>query len=267
MAGPQRPPLTRVVVDASGREYFEPPYQPSVRQSVAPSVRPGESDVIYEGTAPIRHSVAPQLRPRDPEIIYERAGPAPVMPRRAVGPDSYEEGGVIYRRASPPPFPAPRRVVTQPEYGAPDQMGYARAYSVRPMGPPLEDYAPPPDRRPVEGVPRQYTVRSASARPLEAVRYEIPAEGGGHMQVRHDGPPDYAGISRPQSRVEMMGPPVGREYAPRPAEPAGVQRSYSVRPAERYYGEPQPMVGEEVTYVERPPQHGVVYEPMREVYR
>lgn len=264
MGAPQRPPPTRVVVDAFGREYLEPPYPPPIRQSMAPSAHPGEPDVIYEGAAPIRHSVAPQMRPRDPEVIYERSAPMRAVSRRPPGPDGYEEGGVVYRRASPPPFPPQRRVVTQPEYGAPDPMGYPRSYSVRPMGPPADEYAHTPEGRPVEGIPRQYTMRSASARPLEPIRYDMPADGSAHMLGRPE-PPGYD-MGGSQGRADVMGPPVAREYAPRPVEAAGIQRPYSARPVERYYGEPQPR-GEEVAYVERPPQHGVVYEPRREMYR
>lgn len=265
MAGSQRP-LTRVVVDAFGREYYEPhyPHPPPMRQSVAPSARPGEPEVIYEGAAPIRHSVAPPMRPRDPDLLYDRPAPTPALSRRPPGPESYEEGGMVYRRPSPPPYAPPRRVVTQPEYGPPDPMGYPRSYSVRPMAPPGDEYAHTPERRPVEAVPRQYSMRSASARPLEPVRYDM-ADGSGHMPGRPEAPPDY-GMPRPQSRVDMMGPPVARDFAPRPVDAPGVPRAYSTRPVGRYYGEPPPPVGEEVAYVEGPPQHGVVYEP-RDVYR
>lgn len=269
-ASGQRPPLMRVVVDAFGREYYEPSYPQPVRQSVAPNARAAEPDVVYEGAAPIRHSVAPPMRPRDPEVIYERSAPVRAVSRRPPGPENYEEGGVIYRRASPPPYPPQRRVVTQPEYGAPEPAGYPRSYSVRPMAPPGEEYPPPPERRPIEGVPRQYNVRSASARPLEPVRYDMTADGGPPVQSRPEPPRDY-GMPRPQSRVDMIAPPVARDYAPRPAvETPGIQRAYSTRPVERYYGEPPPPpppMGEEVAYVERPPQHGVVYEPRRDVYQ
>lgn len=267
-AGGQRPPLTRVVVDAFGREYYEPAYPQPVRQSVAPSVRPTDPDVVYEGAVPIRHSVAPPMRPRDADVIYEKSAPVRAVSRRPPGPESYEEAGVIYRRASPPLYPPQRRVMTQPEYGALEPAGYPRSYSVRPMAPPGEEYAPPPERRPVEGVPRPYSMRSASARPLDPVRYDMAADGGAPVQGRPEPPPDY-GMPRPQSRVDMMAPPVVHDYAPRPAaETPGIQRAYSARPVERYYGEPPPPpTGEEVTYVEGPPQHGVVYEPRREVYR
>lgn len=265
-AGSQRPPLTRVVVDAFGREYYEPAYPRSVRQSVAPSARPADPDVVYEGAAPIRHSVAPPMRPRDADVVYERTAAVRAVSRRPPGPESYEEGGVIYRRASPPPYPPQRRVMTQPEHGPLEPAGYPRSYSVRPMAPPGEEYAPPPERRPVEGVPRPYSMRSASARP--PVRYDMAADAGVPVQSRPEPPPEY-GMPGPQSRVDMMAPPVARDYAPRPGvETPGIQRAYSTRPVERYYGEPPPPpMGEEVTYVERPPQHGVVYEPTRDVYR
>ena len=270
LGGSQRQPLRRVLVDSFGREYFEPLPAPVARQSLAPTVRYGDPEVIYEGTAPVRHSVAPQMRPREPDVIYERTVPARAMSRRP-GPEVYEEGGVIYRRASPVPFPAPRRVTTQPEFG-PDGMAYqSRGYSVRPA--PVDDYAPDQgfvERRPVEGgAPRQYIARSASVRPLEHVRYEYPTDMRGRLHgPRADGVPgEYsAPLSRPESRVEMMAPPAARDYGP----PQVVQRPYSVRPVERYYGQPAPVDDGEVAYIERPgARPDVVYssEPRREVYR
>ena len=108
-------------------------------------------------------------------------------------------------------------------------------------------------------------MRSVSARPLEPVRYDVASDGTAHMRNRPEPLPDY-GVPRPQSRVDMMAPPAARDYAPRPAvETPGIQRAYSTRPPERYYGEAPPM-GEEVAYIDRPPQHGVVYEPRRDLY-
>ena len=266
MAGPQRPPLTRVMVDAFGREYYEPAYHQPLRQSAAPSARPADPDVLYEGAAPIRHSVAPSMRPREADIMYERSAPVRGLSRRPLGGETYEEGGIIYRRASPPAYAPQRRVVTQPEYGAPEPMGYPRSYSVRPMAPPGDEYAAATERRPVEGAPRPYSMRAASARPLEPVRYDMTAEGsGGHMQSRPEPPADF-GIPRPQSQVDVMGPPVARDFAPRPVGTPGMPRAYSTRPVERYYQEPQAM-GEEVAYVGRPPQPGVAYHPRGDVYQ
>ncbi|CAI4210551.1 unnamed protein product [Parascedosporium putredinis] len=227
-----------------------------------------DADVIYEGTAPIRHSVAPQVRPRDADIIYERTAPVPAMARRA-GPEMYEEDGVVYRRLSPPPYMGPRRVITQPEFGPSDGLAYQpRGYSVRPVGPPVDEYAADQgftDRRAIEAPPRQYLTRSASVRPLEPVRYEYAADT--RARVRGLGPEaEYAPLSRPESRVELMAPPPARDYGPRHV----VQRSYSVRPVEQYYSQPAPLDDGEVTYIERPPvRPDVVYagEPRREVYR
>ncbi|EWG45316.1 hypothetical protein FVEG_06143 [Fusarium verticillioides 7600] len=82
---PHRPPPTRIIVDAYGREYIEPPRSTNIRHSAAPPARSGE-----------------------PEIFYERT---PV--RRPQAMEAYEEGGAVYRIRSPSYMP--RRVVTQPE--------------------------------------------------------------------------------------------------------------------------------------------------------
>ncbi|KAF2971105.1 hypothetical protein GQX73_g2467 [Xylaria multiplex] len=106
MPPPSAPPR-RIVIDEYGREYIEPIRTTTVsRQSVVPPARPGDHEVVYE-RAPIRAT----SRIPAPEIVGE--------------------DGVIYRRASP--GYAPRRVITQPEYGT----GF-RSYRER-------DYpAPPP---------------------------------------------------------------------------------------------------------------------------
>ena len=205
MGRPRQP--IRIIVDAYGREYIEPNPAPSIRESVAPLSR-------Y----------------RDAEVVYERAPARTVSGRPPV---EYMEDGVIYRRPASP-APAPRRVVTQPEYAIPEHQAYRqREHSVRPMAPPREDYIQlrgGPERRQtsqLDEAPRDFIPRAASVRPIraESARYEVSGEYVSRLQsVRPEG--------------------VNKELA------ANSQREYSVRPidtprrehiggrgTERYYNE------------------------------
>ncbi|ORY63140.1 uncharacterized protein BCR38DRAFT_436008 [Pseudomassariella vexata] len=238
MAPPRALP-PRIVRDQFGREYLEPSPSPPVA----------------------RHSVAPVGRP-EPEIVYERAPARPAS--RLLGPDNtYEHDGVIYRRASPT-F-APRRIVTQPEYGAVDYRGYRqRDYSAQPIPAPGGEYIQyggVTERRIIEEMPREYS-RAASIRPAEPIRYEY-----GRMQsVRPDMPPrEYAASVHPESRRELP-PHVIPEYGFRPAETGIPRREYSARPVERYCDRPA-MPEEEVAFIERPRtvQQEIVYEDGRRI--
>lgn len=250
--GPPRPPPARVVVDEFGREYIEPPRPVStiVRQSVAPLGRPGEPDIVYERTLPARAT------------------------SRMPGPDTFEQDGVVYRRASPS-FAAPRRVITQPEYGNnPEFRAYReRDYSVRPVLPgPGEEFMSsrvPVERRVFEDQPREYITRAASVRPVaEPIRYEVPREYGARPQsVRPEPiPRDYAISVHPDARREIIHP-APREFSVRPSEqPQIIRREYSVRPVEQPYYEHPARGDEDLTYVERPSQ-GVIYQGGAPAYR
>ncbi|KAI6087997.1 hypothetical protein F4821DRAFT_235006 [Hypoxylon rubiginosum] len=211
---PPAPPPARIIVDQYGREYIDPPRTSTVaRQSVVPAPRPNERGVVYE-RVPMR---APSRMPAD----------------------TFEEDGIIYRRASP--TYAPRRVITQPEYGV-DYRGYReRDYSVQPLGPPTQDYAPirgATERRVPEEIARDYLPRAASVRPTEAVPY--------YSIVRPEVPPrQYAASVHPEVRAA----PAIREYSVRPTERDVSRRELSVRPMERYYDRAH--ADEEVTYIER----------------
>ncbi|KAI8184887.1 hypothetical protein K4K51_012157 [Colletotrichum sp. SAR 10_75] len=249
LMGPPKGPPARVVVDpASGRRYYEP-------------------------ASVIRQSAAPQ----QPEIIYERA-PIRAESRRP-GPDPRDDD-VLYQRTSPM-YAAPRRVVTQPEYGTSDahRIYRQREYSSRPMPPPGEEYVQirgGTERRIVEGLPQEYMMRATTVRPAETVRYELPREYGRVQSVRPEQLPvrDYGGAPiHPESRREVI-PPIPRSYSVRPAaESHVVRREYSVRPLDQpYYGQPVPARGEpEVSYIERPrvaaPEVYYTEEGPRQVYR
>ncbi|KAI0430152.1 hypothetical protein F5Y09DRAFT_308320 [Xylaria sp. FL1042] len=218
MPPPSAPPR-RIMVDEYGREYLEPVRTTSVsRQSVVPSARPGDHEVVYE-RAPIRAT----SRIPASEIVGE--------------------DGVIYRRASP--GYAPRRVITQPEYGAGFRTYRERDYPVQPMAPPGQEFVQirgATEHRLTEHVPRQYLPRAASVRPVESVPYER------LTSTRPDIPPrQYAASVHPDARREIA-PHV--DYNVRPTEMEIPQRAYSVRPVERYYE--QPPRDDDVTYVERP---------------
>ncbi|KAH6996344.1 hypothetical protein BKA56DRAFT_153691 [Ilyonectria sp. MPI-CAGE-AT-0026] len=243
---PPRPPPTRIVVDAFGREYIEP-QRPTV----------------------VRHSVAPPMRSGDPEVIYERTAPRAVS--RHTGVESYEQGGAIYRRASPSYMP--RRVVTQPEYISQDYRdSRQREYSTRPMAPPNEfvEVMAPPERRHVEDGPREFISRATSVRPAEPVRYEVSRDYARVQSVRPEGPVrQYPASVHPEARREAAQPYM-RDYGSRPVEAAVVRQEYSMRPVERYYDQAM-RGGEEIAFIERPrgATQEIVYadDVRREVYR
>lgn len=235
--GPPRPP-TRIMTDEFGREYLEPlPPRAASRLSIAPVGRPLEHDIVYERT------------------------PARAVSRMP-GPETFERDGVLYRRASP--LSAPRRVVTQPEYGgAADYRDYrdyrARDYPTQPPPPPLPgheyvQYFRAGDRPFPRELPADYGMRSTSTRPPEPIRYDY----GRVASVRLPDVPlrEHAASVHPEVRREIVAPPY-REYSVRPTEADLPRHEHSVRPAERYYME-QP----------RAVQREVVYEDgRREVYR
>ncbi|KAI1142140.1 hypothetical protein F5Y05DRAFT_369845 [Hypoxylon sp. FL0543] len=231
MAPPAPPP--RIIVDQYGREYVEPPRASTVaRQSVVPAPRPAEREIVYE-RVPVR------------------------APSRMPG-DTFEEDGVIYRRASP--TYAPRRVITQPEYGLDYRSYRERDYSMQPIGAQAPELIPvrgATGARAAEEVARDYHPRAASVRPAEAIPYYNRLEA-----VRPDVPPrHYAASVHPEVRRDAAPPvpPVVREFSARPAERDASRREYSVRPVERYYD--RPPHADEVTYIERPraAQQEIIY--------
>ncbi|EWG45314.1 hypothetical protein FVEG_06143 [Fusarium verticillioides 7600] len=240
---PHRPPPTRIIVDAYGREYIEPPRSTNIRHSAAPPARSGE-----------------------PEIFYERT---PV--RRPQAMEAYEEGGAVYRIRSPSYMP--RRVVTQPEYVSQDYRDHRpREYSTRPIGPSGEfvEVMAPPERRRMEDGTRDYITRPTSVRPAEPVRYEVARDYGRVQSVRPEPPVrQYATSVHPEGRREAV-QPYAREYGAIAAEPGVVRQEYSTRPVERYYNQPM-RGGEEIAFIERPrgATQEIVYadDARREVYR
>ncbi|KAI0458729.1 hypothetical protein F5B21DRAFT_404477 [Xylaria acuta] len=215
MPPPSVPPR-RIVIDEYGREYIEPIRTATVsRQSVVPSARPGDHEVVYE-RAPIRAT----SRIPAPEIVGE--------------------DGVIYRRASP--GYAPRRVITQPDYDTGFRSYRERDYPVQSMGHPSQEFVQ--IRGPAEHVSQEYLPRAASVRPVESVPYDRLGS------TRPDIPPrQYAASVHADARREIA-PHVGRDYSVRPTEMEIPQPAYSVRPVERHY-EPSQREGD-ITYVERP---------------
>ncbi|KAI3318644.1 hypothetical protein HD806DRAFT_511466 [Xylariaceae sp. AK1471] len=218
---PPSAPRGRIVVDEYGHEYLEPVRTATVsRQSVMPSVRPGDHEVVYE-RAPIQAT------------------------SRMPAPEFVGEDGIVYRRASP--GYVPRRVITQPEYGTAFRSYRERDYPMQPMGPPSQEFVQirgATEHRVTEHLPRDYLPRATSVRPVESVPYDrLPS-------TRPDIPPrQYAASVHPDARREAA-PHVVRDYSVRPAEMDIPQRAYSVRPVERYYEQP-PREGN-ITYIERP---------------
>jgi hypothetical protein len=246
--GQPMPPPTRIIVDSFGREYIEPP-RPAIRQSVAPGPSYGT------------------------EIVYERPPPRAVS--RHPGPATYDDSrSVLYTRASSA-YPGPRRVVTQPEYASQEfRDDRPREYSVRPAVPSAEymQVMPPPERQQPGFGAREYGTRAPSARPMEAVRYEVPQECRRVQSMRPEAPAqDYAAAGRQEGHREAA-PQYAMEYGPRPIEQPVYAQGYSGQPMERYY-DPQPArPGENIAFIERPrgaTQDIVVYadDGRREVYR
>lgn len=273
MAPPRRP--MRIVVDEFGNEYLEP-----------------------------MPAMAPPPRYREPEIVYERAPSRAVSARMPT--DIYEDGGAVYRRASPP---LARRVVTQPEFAiAPSEhrVYRQREYSVHPSAGGDEFVQiRAPERRPVAyfDEPVRELTRAPSVRP-EPIRYELPREYSQRMQsVRPEGAlvREYAGRLHSEAQREIQQAPI-REYSVRPEAPLREyassvrpemrremvpqgQREYSLRPVEtvqrreylpvqgeQYYDEAPLRRPAEIQYIERPRQREgsvIVYadDVRREVYR
>ncbi|OTB00095.1 hypothetical protein M426DRAFT_324601 [Hypoxylon sp. CI-4A] len=232
MAPPGPPP--RILIDQYGREYIDPPRASTIARS----------------------SAVPTPRPSEREIIYGRM-PAPASSR--VAGESFEENGVIYRRASP--VYAPRRVITQPEYGIDYRSYRERDYSLQPMAAPAPDFVPVRGAtvaRDTNEIPQGYfSSRAMSVRPSGAIPYYDRTDAAPTGVP----PRQYAASVHPEVRRDAV-PPVLREYSVRPAERDAPRREYSVRPVEQRYYDRQPPTDEEVTYIEAPPratQQGVIY--------
>ena len=228
MAPPPRMAPSRIVVDEYGRQYY----------TAAPN--------------PPRQSVAPQPRIIEDNYYYDR--PPPRAIRRPVQ-HAYEDDGIIYRRASPQYVPQ-RRVITLPENLAEPQYRQ-REYSTRPVAtrPPVEDYAAPGEREPIEIRQREYSTRPPPARQPVDDYIRVP-EGAPRRQPTHfeEPPHEYqprVASVRPEAfRHEMRGEyipraqsirpePIHREYAAsvrpegRREIPSQIIREYSVRPGEQ----------------------------------
>ncbi|KAI2624377.1 hypothetical protein GGR54DRAFT_573820 [Hypoxylon sp. NC1633] len=238
MAPPTYP--SRIVVDQFGREYIDPS-------------RPGTV---------ARHSVVPAPRPGEREVIYERV---PLRAATRMPGETFEEDGIIYRRASP--AYAPRRVITQPEYGVDYRNYRERDYSVQPVGEPGQDIVTMragAERRGPEAVSREYLPRAASVRPAEAVPYH-----SRFQTARPDVPQrQYAASVHPEVRRDTAAS-VMQDFSVRPAERDVPRQEFSVRPVERYYDRPSHTDG--VTYLERAraAQQEVIYadNSRRQVYQ
>jgi hypothetical protein len=240
--GQPRPQPTRIIVDSFGREYIEPP-RPILRQSVAP---------------PVQYT--------EPEVTYER------QPARAVsrhpGPGAYDDGSVVYTRAVST-YPMPRRVVTQPEYYSQEyREDRQREYPTRPVAP--AEYVQvmtPRERQPPDEGRADFISRSASVRPVDPVRYELPREYGRMHSVRPEASVrEYTRDGHHEGRHEAMQLPDSvREYG----QPI-IHQGYSVRQIGAY-GQGPARPAEEIAFIERPraAAQEIVYadDARREMYR
>ncbi|KAK3338366.1 hypothetical protein B0H65DRAFT_320409 [Neurospora tetraspora] len=197
MAPPPRVPATRIVVDAFGREYIEPPRPQSV--------------------------VAER-----PEIVYARPPPPRAVTRR---PEGYDDEVMVYEPTSPGYVPQ-RRVIAQPEYVTPEHRVYReRAYSTHPMGPPSGDYVPSRLRvegRPVVEMPQEYIARPGSVRPpMEPTRYESVAAYD--LRAVDERPREYYGGRAASVR------PVAEAVRYEAPPPLGYERRMGAEPSLREY--------------------------------
>ncbi|KAK3352324.1 hypothetical protein B0T25DRAFT_541696 [Lasiosphaeria hispida] len=218
---PPRAVPARIVVDAFGREYIEPPRSATV----------------------LRESMAPDHRLSDSERIYGRAPPPHTASRR---PELYEEDGAVYRPTSPV-YAAPRRVIAQPEFayretGHPSQSEFVvpdhRVYREGPH--PAGEYLssrPRLDSRATVEPPREYITRSASVRPqADSARYE--SAPGYERRVPEERPLEYFDVRptsvRPPTEAVRYEVPVAyeRHMGEEPLREYASVRSASVRPGE-----------------------------------
>ncbi|KAK2606077.1 hypothetical protein QQS21_003472 [Conoideocrella luteorostrata] len=242
---PPRPAPTRILVDAYGREYIEPPHRPPSHLPVASPSRHGEREVVYE-RFPLRS-------------LSRHPAPGP-----------YEDDGIVY---APPSraYALPRRIVTQPEYTTHDYRD-ASQREVSSRQPPgqgefVQVLAPQERRYGDDG----YGARPTSVRPVETVRYQMPPDYGRVHSVRPElqNAPEYRASVHPDGHHEVL-QPYRREYRSGPAQEPVMPRGFSVRPAERDQSG-QLRGAEEIAFIERP--NGTAQEMIyasdarREVYR
>jgi hypothetical protein len=214
---PGRPQPLRILVDAYGREYIEPPRQ-YIRPSVAPSPMTGEPEPMYE---------------RQPGRVLSRYTAAP----------PHDERAVVY--AQPPsPYGAQHRVIPQPESVSYDYRdSQYREYSARPVAGPAEyvQVRQAPEQRIYLESPRHYVGRAASTRPMDPASASLAAPEYRRVQsVRPEGPgmpygtePVASHDFKPYSAwpdQPMMPEAEGSMSSRRgPPEPAGDARSVSGR--------------------------------------
>ncbi|KAK3485850.1 uncharacterized protein B0T23DRAFT_415585 [Neurospora hispaniola] len=273
MAPPPRMPATRIVVDAFGREYIEPPRPQSV-------VADRPEIVVYRERAYSTHPMAPPSG----DYVPSRLRPVVETP-----PDYIARPGSVRPPMDPPRYESVAAYDLRAVDERPREYYGGRAASVRPVAEAVRYEAPPPPAPPLGyerrmgGEPslREYaTIRSASVRPppLDAAsRYEVRGDYGarlGSVQPEMVGR-EYQG--RQELRREVMHPPPppppmgGRAYSVFPPEqpPTQVMRGDGgAYGDERYYARPPPVQqqqqqqqqeDDEVVYLDRP--------PMRDVYR
>ncbi|KAL2889625.1 hypothetical protein HOO65_020167 [Ceratocystis lukuohia] len=224
-----------VVVDDYGRSYYEPS-----RPSYPRQPHYGE-ELVYKRAVSRRPGPAEYY---DDDPVYRRASPVAfgTYPRRAT---------------SPTPFGAyaPRHVVTQSEVL--DSEMRPREYSVRPVGPPVDDYVSvrptPTDRRGYDE-PATYSRPISVRPPLDGSfaptmpPHSHPLGNSEFHRTASVRPPDSGDLPPPMppQRHFMPPPSTARAYSVVPAE--RMQRNYSVHPEveHRYYTN-------EIEYVGRAP--------------
>lgn len=184
----------RILVDAYGREFIEP-----ARQI-------------------IRHAMAPSPLSGEPERLYERA-PAQPLPRYQA-PGALEERGYMFAQPTST-YPAPRRILTQPEYVTyENREGRYREYSARPLAAPAE-FVPvrQQEHRIYAEGGREYIGRASSLHAVEQTRIASGLGSYGHTpSVR----PEASGVVYGVERSTQPAPI--KSYGPWPGSQGLVER-------------------------------------------
>ncbi|KAK1755757.1 hypothetical protein QBC47DRAFT_381184 [Echria macrotheca] len=277
------PAPTTLIRDAASGEYR--PADPTRVYDRAPSSRPlpRRSDAHEDDTILYRQASPAYVAPRRIVTQPEFAAPGQRMYRdfgNAMAPPASEYVPSRPRVDSRAGLEPPREYLTRTASTRPglELGGYdgtpaferrsmdelprehvnARAASALP-GEAIRYQVPPPyERRIGEDVTREYSVRSASVRPVDAVRYDLSRDYGSRVgSVR---PPDnrsreYAMSAHPETRMDAIQPPAaGRGYSVVPGEGSHqvIRREFSGQAPARYYGHHQG--DEEVVFLDQPPR-------------
>ena len=280
MGPPPRIAPTRIIVDEYGGQYYAPTQAPISRQSVAPAIRPGGEDIVYERYGPpsttfsrqsvvpaprpneedlayehfpqaralasSRQSVAPARRPGD-EDVYERYAPArpPVSSRQSVARSTRpREDDIIYERYAPTAnIISSRQSVAPSVRPGDDDVIYERAIRRPLAGPPAEIYED-------DGILYRRSPPSFSAPRRIISQAEPETNYQAYRQREYSVRP--VTMAPPDEYVRVREPLERRQTSIKPIEPEVIRREYL--PAADGYVTTRPIgrrAADRAEYVER----------------